>query len=208
MKKPVLPLLDKDLFVKGLIHHYEEDVLEEHLENNELNLSFYTRQEIEPESYIIYPTKHGKQHLLVVKRIEEEQGTKQEWYRIEAESAATGELINAFIHPNKEETTFSLEQAMSYALQTTDWEVGETPFVDFKDISFEWTSVKDALNIIAGVFGAELEYEVIFNGSKVMNKIVHAKMKRGQNKGLFVEVDYNSEDVRKTVNSENLISAL
>lgn len=196
---------------KGL--PYFNDIHHEALENNLNVLEFDVPANnplssiIEEEGYIIYTDMDYRQQLFVVKKIHESYADDS-METVSCEHASTGDLVNCFVKPATL-SSYTLKQAMEYVLSTSDWNLGYFSDLGIQDVTFDkYTSVKEALNTISSQYGAELEYEVFFDGSTVKEKRVHAVDKRGLPTGVTLEVTKDITEIEREVNTDELITAV
>jgi phage minor structural protein len=163
---------------------------------------------IEEEGYIIYTDMDNRKQLFIIKNISESFGSTDNLV-VECENASTGDLITSYIVPSATLNSYTLEQAVTYALTTSEWQLGECAYLGVKDFAFEnWITVKEALNAIVAEFGAEIEYEVIFNGTEIERKLIHVVEKRGQDTKVVLEVSKDVIDIQRDVNSDALYTGV
>lgn len=217
----MLVILDKKQRPVGVINHkspkgvpYYNDLHQEAVENN-LNVFEFEVPANNPsssmlgeEGYVIYTDLDGRQQLFVIKTITESYGDSN-IIQINCEHASTGDLINDWVRPTATMNSFTVAQAVEYALTTSDWLLGNCDYLGVKDFVFDqYITVKEALLEIADTFGAELEFEVIFDGNQVKEKLVHVLDKRGQDTGVTLDVGKDITGIERVVNTENVMTAV
>jgi phage minor structural protein len=217
----MLFILDKKQRPVGVANHkspkglaYFNDVQHEAIENN-LNVFEFDvpannpfSSIIEEEGYVIYTDLDNRQQLYVIKNIVESY-SDDSMVTVSCEHASTGDLLNDWVKPTANMASYTLTQALEYALEFSDWELGNVDDMGILDLTFDnYTTVKEAINTIAKEFGAELEFEVIFDGAVVKKKLIHAVAERGQKTGVTLEVTKDLTEIEREVNTDSLITAV
>ena len=121
------------------------------------------------------------------------------------------ELINEILRATNMPAT-NLKQALTYALQDTDYQIGylDSSLADVHSIELkEPTKVYNFLqNYIVGLFGAEISFSVEIQGNRVVGKYVNCYAQRGAFNGVRFEYGQNVTKVKKTVDYSELATAL
>lgn len=98
---------------------------------------------------------------------------------------------------------------MDYLLIGTRWTKGiANPSFDKHDIAFSNMSVLDCFAHLISVFGMEISFDFTITGSKIITRTVNVQWSRGSNKGLRFEWKKNLIGIERTVNTDNLKTAL
>jgi phage minor structural protein len=191
---------------------YYSDVHTEAIENNlnifefEVPANHPSASLLEVEGYVIYTDLDNKKHLYIIKEINDthsDSATK----KVYCEHSAL-EMIGNIVRPVTM-NSYTLEQAISIALNNTGWRLGDVAFVGLRDIQFtEHITSLEALHQVVDAFDAEMEYEVKFDGSKVTEKLVHVVEKRGQKTGKIFEYSKDLTEVERVEDTRNLVTAL
>lgn len=121
------------------------------------------------------------------------------------------ELINEILRATNMPAT-NLKQALTYALQDTDYQIGylDSSLADVHSIELkEPTKVYNFLqNYIVGLFGAEISFSVEIQGNRVVGKYVNCYAQRGMFNGVRFEYGQNVTKVKKSVDYSELATAL
>lgn len=121
------------------------------------------------------------------------------------------ELITEILRATNMPAT-NLKQALTYALQDTDYQIGylDSSLADVHSIELkEPTKVYNFLqNYIVGLFGAEISFSVEIQGNRVVGKYVNCHAQRGAFNGVRFEYGQNVTRVKKSVDYSELATAL
>lgn len=121
------------------------------------------------------------------------------------------ELINEILRATNMPAT-NLKQALTFALQDTDYQIGylDSSLADVHSIELkEPTKVYNFLqNYIVGLFGAEISFSVEIQGNRVVGKYVNCHAQRGAFNGVRFEYGQNVTRVKKSVDYSELATAL
>jgi phage minor structural protein len=189
---------------------------DEHIENIQTGVhtfdfsvpaSHETAEKLEVEGYILLKDLDGKIQMFKIKDIEEV-AASQYTKRISTEHSAVSELLTDVVRP-AELLSYTLENALLYVLDGTGYELGDIDFIESKDVIFEdYATVLEAVLQIAEIFGAEIQFEVTFINGQITKRIVHMQEKRGRITKKLFSYGKDLVDVKRTENSEGLITAL
>jgi phage minor structural protein len=190
---------------------------DKHVENIETGVHYYefsvpasheTAGKLEEEGYVIIRDLDNKMQMFKIKNIEENSTADGYIKRIHAEHIAIPELLSDVVRPVFLAST-TLENALNYVLQGTEYEAGEVDYLGSKDINLkDYVTVLEAIHIIAEAFDAEIQFEVVFEHGEVKKRLVHITKQRGTvTKKLFT---YRKDlvEVKRTVDTEGLVTAL
>lgn len=121
------------------------------------------------------------------------------------------ELINEIVRATNMPSA-SIKQALTYALQDTEYEVGKISGALSQVHSIEVkepTKVYNFLqNYIVGTFGAEISFRVEIEGGRIVGKYVDCYAERGSFSGVRFEYGKNVGKVKKTADFTELATAL
>ena len=162
---------------------------------------------IELGNQVIFRYK-GKYHLFKITEVEASH-TQNFSARCYCEGASL-ELINTVVMPATMNSA-TPEQALNTILTNTNWSVGEI-VGDFgvKDVEFtSFNTVLTEVQNLAILYGAELEYRIDFvAGLGVKGRYIDFKKNVGTGRGIRFEYGVNTTDVIKTVNDDNICTAV
>jgi phage minor structural protein len=121
------------------------------------------------------------------------------------------ELINEVIRPVNIPST-NIKQLLTTILENTGWNVGmvDIALSDTHTIEItEYTNVYKALQDYAiGTFGAELRFRVDIQGNRIVAKYIDVFAQRGRTTKHRFEYGVNMTNVKKTVDTSELCTAL
>lgn len=217
----MLTILDKYQEPVGILSNdmpkacpYLEDTHKEALENS---LSLYefkvpanhsSASLLEVEGFIVYTNLDKKKQLFQIKEINQSRSGKQATKTVFCENAAVSDLNGHVARPIVM-SSYTLQQAMEYALQNTGWRLGRVDFAGVKDFEIsEHITALEAIHIITQEFGAEMEYEVIFNGTRIVDKHINVLNGRGSLSGKLFTYEKDITGVERVEDSRSLVTAL
>lgn len=217
----MLYLLDRNEEVIGVFDNntpfacpYLEDF---HIENVETGVNTYefvvpgsheTAAKIPEDGFIIFADLDSRFQMFQIKDIAEEAGEGSHTKKVYCEHVAIPDLLGNIIRPITIKD-LSLENALANVLQGTGWDVGETDFQGITNITFEdHITALEAVYKLIEVYGAEIQYEVKFQNGEIVGKYVHVTERRGQVTNKLFVYGKDLTDVKQTVNTEGLITAL
>jgi phage minor structural protein len=129
---------------------------------------------------VIYPNDQEELELFQIKQVSEEHEASQYTKKLLCENAAVTDLLGTIIRPAKL-PSYTLEQAISYILTGTGWELGKAEYHGAKDFDFhDYPTVLQAIHEILAAFEAEIQFTVEFNGTKIVKRKVEALLQRGR----------------------------
>lgn len=103
--------------------------------------------------------------------------------------------------------SMTAEDALGVLLGQTAWEVGKVDDLGVGSLDWEMESAYEALLDLAGVFGAELKPTFAFDGEGVSHRYVNLLKRVGGDFGARFEYGYGMGGVKKTVLSDDVITA-
>ncbi|MCA1025791.1 phage tail protein [Cytobacillus kochii] len=193
---------------------YFTDIHHESLDNYMLLFDFETFADhptaslIEVEGGILYQNDDGKHQLFKVKEIQDTHSDGQLVRRVYCENVAISELIGAIVRPVTF-TSQNMEQIGTYILAHTGWEIGECEYYGVRDIEFkDHITALQALHQAVSEFGMEIEYEVIFNGTRVSKRLIHIRNQRGEVTKKIFSYGKDLIQVERTEDSREVVTAL
>ncbi|MBH8605985.1 phage tail spike protein [Thermoactinomyces sp. CICC 10521] len=157
---------------------------------------------------IVYPLKNGQFNLFRIINTEDDHNDGQYIKKITSENSAVGDLLGNIILPTTL-NSYTLQQALSYLLQGTNWQVGDVELSTTQNLQFDdvVTSL-DALHQVMDQFGAQIEFVVQFSGLQVVNRLVHARLSRGRTLNKPFVYGLNLKGVKRTEGNSPLVTAL
>ncbi|MBD1373710.1 phage tail protein [Hazenella sp. IB182357] len=160
------------------------------------------------ERFIIYPNLDNKLELFKIKDVTENNRNGQYIKRCLCENAAVPDLLATIVRPIKLHS-YTIEQAMNVALQGTCWEIGTVEYNGVRDFEFnDYITSLQATHEILEHFGAEIEFIVGFNGTKITDRKVNVLLERGQKTGVRLEYSRGLIGVERNDNTNDLVTAL
>lgn len=121
------------------------------------------------------------------------------------------ELINEVVRATNLPSV-NIRQALTYALQDTEYQLGKIEDSITDVLSIELTSNTTAYQFIQdyiiGEFGAEIAFRVEIQGGRVVGKFIDVFSQRGDFSGLRFEYGESITSVKKTEDATELVTAL
>lgn len=160
------------------------------------------------ECFLVYVDNEGIPRLLKIKETEENNNEGNYTKKVFAESAHVSELTTNVVRPVKL-ASYTLQQAISYVLSGTGWELDVCEYVGTRD--FEFTDYKtslEALHEVLSSFGAEITFKCEFTGMTVTNRKVDVIRQKGSDTGVIFEYSRNVSEISRQTVSRPLYTAL
>lgn len=121
------------------------------------------------------------------------------------------ELINEILRATTLSSA-SIEQALTFALQDTEFQVGN---IDASLVAVHTIELKDPIKAynfiqqyIIGLYGAEISYRVEIKGGRIVGKYIDCYAERGDFKGIRFEYGKSINKVKKVADFTELATAL
>ena len=121
------------------------------------------------------------------------------------------ELINEILRATTLSSA-SIEQALTFALQDTEYQVGN---IDASLVDVHTIELKDPIKAynfiqqyIIGLYGAEISYRVEIKGGRIVGKYIDCYAERGDFKGIRFEYGKSINKVKKVADFTELATAL
>ncbi|MGG0487247.1 phage tail spike protein [Priestia aryabhattai] len=165
---------------------------------------------LEVEGHVIIRDLDGNNLLFTIKEIAENKAEGKNTKVVTCENTAVTELLSDVQRPavmNAATLTSAVNQVIS---NSSTWKVGSIEDDNFSiDFQIEdYTTVLDALHQIKDAFNVEMYYTVDLIGTQLVNKKVNFVEKRGTATGVRFDYSYDLIGVGRTVNSEQIVTAL
>lgn len=149
-----------------------------------------------------------KYHLFKITEMEESHGSTHT-ANCYCEGASL-DLLNSVVLPLTMPST-TLADILPNILSGTEWQVGNLPSnviaKDFETTSYD--TVLQELQNLAELFEVDVQYRIEYNSSYgITGKYIDFQESFGKRTGLRFEYGVNTSDVTKTVNSENVCTAV
>lgn len=193
---------------------YFDDVHDENIQTGEHTYTFSVpanhegAEVLEESGYVVIRDLDSKFQMFKIIEIEENTTDSDNVKTITSEHIAVPELLGNIVRP----ATYNgrtIEQAVSLVLQNTGWNIGEVDFEGTKDVVFDdYITAKEALIQVVTLFEAEVQYEIVFENGEIKDRLVHVTKQRGTVTDVRFEYGVNLQDVTRTTNSENIVTAL
>lgn len=217
----MITILNKNQVPVGILSNdipkacpYFNDTHTEALENSlslfdfEIPANHPSSSLLEVEGFVIYTDLDKKKHLFQIKEIVDSSQGKEATKKIYTENGAVAELNGVIVRPIKM-SSYTIQQALNYVLQESEWELGRVDFIGVKDFEIEeHMTALQALQEIVKQFGAELEYEVVFNGTRIIAKHINVLEQRGTDTGKMFTYKKDITGIERVEDSRNLVTAL
>jgi phage minor structural protein len=194
---------------------YYDDIHTEQLDHGFLTFEFSvpvnhpTAARIVPDGYVIYPDEDSELQLFQIKRISHGRTGDEKRKALFCENAAVHDLLSEWVLPVTL-NSYTLEQAMAYALQNTGWELGKTEYSGVRDFKFEEpVSALAAVHQIMDQFEAEIKFRVEFDGMRIKHRYIDVLQRRGQETGKMFSYGIDLQDeVERTDDTTELFTAV
>jgi phage minor structural protein len=187
-----------------------------HVENIQTGTNTYTfsvpanhemAEKLKTEGNIIFPDLDGKYQMFRIKNIEEVVSSDSYVKTVTTEHVAIPDLLNEIVRPTTLKGT--LKQIMETLLKDIDYNIGEVETLESKTVEIEqYSTLLEVILQIAEEFQVEIQYEVIFNQGKIVDKLIHMKRQLGTVTNKLFTYSKDLEEVTRTENSEALVTAL
>lgn len=165
-------------------------------------------ERIEGDGFILRKDLDGKFQMFRIKNIEEENSIDSYMKVVSTEHVAISELLVNVVRPTTL-NSYTLENAVNYVLAGTGYELGDVEYLESKDVVFDqFITVLEAIYSIIELFEAEIEFEYKYSNGIVTKRLVHITKQRGTKTNKLVTVGKDLVDVKRTVNTDNLVTAL
>lgn len=214
-------ILDRKEYVVGVLNNsapfscpYFDDL---HIENIETGVNSYefsvpasheTASAIEVDGSVIVKDLDGKLQIFKIKQIDEVSSADGYFKEVYCEHLAISDLLTDIVRPATLKS-YSLDMAVEYILTGTGWELGDSEFDSSQDIKFEeFITVLEALRKIMDLYGAEVQFEVIFEDGLIKKKLIHVKEQLGSPTYKVFSYTKDLGEVHRKEDSEGLITAL
>lgn len=214
-------LLDKDEDIVGVLDNstpfacpYFNDL---HVENVETGVHTYVfdmpanhsmTEKVVADGYVIFPDLDNRLQMFQIKEIEENSDDSSITKSVYCEHLAVPQLLGQILRP----ATFkqkAMDDILAVLLQGTGWSLGKVDYEGMRTITFDdHISILDAIFQVIDSFDAEIEYEVYFKNGQLVDKKIHVTNKRGRVTDKLFSYGKDLKEVKRTVNSEGLVTAL
>ncbi|MEW4236842.1 phage tail spike protein, partial [Bacillus thuringiensis] len=105
--------------------------------------------------------------------------------------------------------SYTVNQWMDFALESTKWQRGVTEYASFRTIHIkEFTNPLDLLKTIASTFDLEIRFRTEVQGSFIVGRYVDMVRKVGRDNGKEIVLGKDLQGIRRIENSQDAISAL
>lgn len=165
---------------------------------------------LQEEGFIVYTDGKRDFELFKINEIEESYGDEVT-KNVHCEAASTMELTRSNRIRKKKFTSETLENIMTYLSGNSGWRIGESYYDTLITVEFSnYETAKEAIQTTIAQAEAEIEYKVIFDGNKLVDKVINlydAKT-RGKKTNVIVEYGLNLKGFTRKVNTDNMITAM
>lgn len=160
-------------------------------------------------NYIAFNDHEGITRLFSIINVEDSHG--EEYLKTVYCETCGLELLNDIIRP----ITISGKDCYLFLqsiLQDTEWEVGNVSSELWQPMDFEITDYKTVYDAIQDYviekYGGEVSFRVVFKNNKLVGKYVDVYKERNAEFEILFSYDKNITNVKRTVDSSNLVTAL
>lgn len=160
------------------------------------------------DGFIIIRDLDLKNQMFKIKTVEETADDDGYFKEVYCEHVAISELLVNIVRPAML-SSYTLENSMNYILQGTGYELGDVDFIESKDIEIEsHATVLEILYLIMELYSAEVQFEVVFKNGIIKKRLVHIQQRRGTKTNKLFAYGKDLLEVKRTVDTEGLITAL
>lgn len=117
------------------------------------------------------------------------------------------ELLDAKRIRNARPTNATARQALTQALEITNWKVGEVADLGLASVNFYRLAPKEALQKIVQTWGGDLQFRLETDGQSITSRFVDL-VRQGGNQGVGFEYGFNTTSVDKTTQIKQLKTAV
>lgn len=117
------------------------------------------------------------------------------------------ELVDEWMSGYKA-TNVTLETALSAVMSGTRYTLGTVDDFGTESVDIDPTNVKDAIHQLLSIFGGERRFRVEAKGNEITTRYIDILTKRGEDNGKRFEHGKDVEDVRRTIDSRGVKTAL
>lgn len=163
---------------------------------------------VQADRFILYPNLDRRHELFRIMEVNEVNKEGKYIKQVSCEGVAIPELNVAIVRPAFL-PSYTLDQAVSYVLTGTDWQVGDIEYAGTQDITFsDYITALEALNQVIATFNVELQFTVDFTGTQITAKKANVRIQRGTvtEKPFIYKRDII--EVTRTENTRNVVTAL
>ncbi|MGN4692281.1 phage tail spike protein [Bacillus cereus group sp. MYBK215-1] len=160
--------------------------------------------------HIILKDLDGRFLLFTIKSIDEGWQEGRLLKTVHCESTAITELLGDVVRPMLLKGS-SLENTVREVMSVSiNWTVGDIDFSTYK-IDFEikdHMTLLEALRKIESDYSVEIYFDVVLDGTKIVEKRVNVVQQRGRNTGVRFDYSYNITGVGRIEDSTRIVTAL
>lgn len=163
---------------------------------------------IDTEKYILYPTLDKEWKLYKVQEVTEIKEGNEYVKEVYCELSAQDDLIKDVVRPMTFTSAY-LDDVLSAILAGTEWVVGDVD--DFGALDYEikdYPTKLQALIDAVKVYGGELEFEYITEGTKVVKQQVSVYKELGEKTGKTFTYGKDIVGIERKEDSSKLVTAL
>lgn len=169
-----------------------------------------TSEAIESNGYVLFRDLDDRFQMFQIKEIDEFSNLTDKTYEktIYCEHIAIPELLGNPLRPASL-NSYTAENALLYVLEGTGWTLGDMEYTDSKDYVIEdYTNCLEGLKSILELYEVEVQYEIVFQNGNVTKRLIHVHKEIGTKTMKRFSYSKDLMDVRRTENSENVVTAL
>lgn len=157
------------------------------------------------------PDEPGIYRLFSIKRLEDIRVEDGKLYkRVECEEQAISELNDEIVTDRRPQNATAYE-ALKAALESdggSRWQVGMVDATNNASTNFYYESRMSALQKILETWGVEVRFRVQLASTGISGRFVDLFIQRGEDNGIRVEVGRNLKSIKRTVETDNIKTAL
>lgn len=165
-------------------------------------------EHIKEENYVLFKDLTKEWHMFIIKEIEElhnEQTVKSVYCE-----SANQELLDSIYEGEMKGAKGTAREFLMLALQNTRWEIGSLDNTTSMIFPYETKnkSVLEVVHLIRQAFGLKAKFRVDVTGNKITNRLVDLKEQLGSNLGKRFEFTKDIVEVKRTVSTTDLKTAI
>ncbi len=172
--------------------------------NGEDTLEIVTGCELVKGERVVWCDRQGLWHEHTVASVTVEHSGGAPAYAATCENSIS-ELYGDWVADRRPSGSAAL--ALSAALETSRWEVGEVTVEGSHSVSLYRTSAREAVQAVVEKWGGELSTTIVVSGAEVVARLVNLT-RRGSDNGRRFTYGHDMSSIRRTVDAGDVVTAL
>ncbi|MEW9503234.1 phage tail spike protein, partial [Jeotgalibacillus marinus] len=154
-------------------------------------------QFIKEENFVAFKDEDGELRLFVIKELEEVHDDVL-YKEVFCKAAWMDELEDEVLEESNAQDQ-TMEDALSEALQSTRWQVGEVAELGLNDADFYFESVLSAINKILSTWGGEVKDRIVISDNQITDRYIDILPRRGADTGKTLSISKDLQSIHRTV---------